>query len=112
MRFRIGLKDISAFLVDGDYDWRKKYDLNTTTGRLQLVNCNLRRDVDTSDFEGKGGGANTEVQESYGNSIANQTQGKTKQVVDSNDEGLFFLPMLEKTGMAVSLEQVTPKFIR
>lgn len=112
MRFRIGLKDISAFLVDGDFDWRKQYDLNTSTGRLQLVNCNLCRDEDTSDFERKVGGANNNVQEVYANSIASQTQGKAKQVVDSGDEGLFFLPVLEKTGMAVALEQVIPTFIR
>lgn len=80
MSFRVGLKDISAFLVDGDYDWRKKYDVNPTTGRLQL------RDEVTS--------------------IGSQTQGKAKL----GDEGLFFLPMLEKTRIVVSLEQVIPTF--
>jgi vacuolar protein sorting-associated protein 13A/C len=61
----------------------------------------LRHDGDTSDFEEKGGARN-DIQEVY----ASQTQGKAKQVFDVGDEGLFFLPMLEKTGITVALEQI------
>lgn len=123
MRFHIGLKDISVFLVDGDFDWRKQYNVNSVTGRLHDVNDNLTHQLkgsenrenrgDTSgDFEGKEGGASDNVQEVDTNSNDRQTQEKSKQEVDSGEGDLFFLPMLEKTGMAVALEQVTLGFVQ
>jgi vacuolar protein sorting-associated protein 13A/C len=120
MRFRIGLKDISAFLVDGDFDWRKQYNVNSATGRLHAVNDNLRRqlkgsgnqedrsDHKSGDFEGKEGGASDNVQEMDNSSNVSQTKGKGKKDVDPGDGDLFFLPMLEKTGMTIALEQVSP----
>lgn len=120
MRFHIGLKDISAFLVDGDFDWRQQYNINSASGRLHAVNDNLRQltgsesqesrgDNKSGDFEGKEGGASDNVQEVDNSSSASQTNGKAKNEVDSSDGDLFFLPMLEKTGMTIALEQVSPR---
>jgi len=119
MRFLIGLKDISAFLVDGDFDWRKQYNVNTATGRLHDVNANLLKGSGTvenrgntsGDFEGKEGGASDNVQEVDTISRVSQSPEKSKNEVDSDEGDLYFLPMLEKTGMVVALEQVTPAFI-
>ncbi|KAG0557949.1 hypothetical protein KC19_11G167800 [Ceratodon purpureus] len=118
MRFHIGLKDISAFLVDGDFDWREQYNVNSVTGRLHAVNDDLRHQVkDTEcgedrgdnrsgDFEGKEGGGSNNVQEVDNSSDVSETIGKDKKEVDSGDGDLFFLPMLERTGMAIALEQI------
>lgn len=115
MRFHIGLKDISAFLVDGDFDWRKQYSVNSTTGRLHDVNANQlkgserlenRGDNTSGDFEGKEGGASDNVQQVDTVSDESQSQENSKTEVDSGEGDLYFLPMLEKTGMAVALEQV------
>jgi len=111
MRFLIGLKDISAFLVDGDFDWRKQYNVNTTTGRLHDVNANLLKDSESTesagDFAGKEGGASQNVQDVDSISRDSQSQEKSNNEVDVGEGDLYFLPMLEKTGMAVALEQVT-----
>ena len=119
MRFHIGLKDISAFLVDGNFDWRKHYNLDSATGRLHAANDTSlhqlrgsesredRGDNKSGDFEGKEGGASDNVKEVDTNSNVSQTKGKAKREVDPGDGDLFFLPMLEKTGMTVALEQVS-----
>lgn len=108
MRFQIGLKDISAFLVDGDFDWRKQYNVDSKSGKLHDVNT--RRQLKGSDtsgnFEGKEGGASNNVQEVDDVSSGGNSPQKNKKEVESGEGDLFFLPMLEKTGMAVSLEQV------
>lgn len=108
MRFQIGLNDISAFLADGDFDWRKQYNVNSATGKLQDVNS--RRQLKGSDtsgnFEGKEGGAGDNVQEVDDVSSEGHSQQKNKKEVESGEGDLYILPMLERTGMAVSLEQV------
>ncbi|KAG0604101.1 hypothetical protein M758_10G145000 [Ceratodon purpureus] len=108
MRFQIGLKDISAFLADGDFDWRKQYNVNSATGKLQDVNS--RRQLKGSDtsgnFEGKEGGASDNVQEVDDVSSEGHSQQTNKKEVESGEGDLYILPMLEKTGMAVSLEQI------
>lgn len=92
MRFRIRLKDISAFLVDGDYDWRKQYNVNPETGRLHVVNDHVLYQPDS-----------VESLKNRGDKDTGASEGKR-----DDDGGLFFLPMLEKTGITVALEQVTP----
>ncbi|XP_057872719.2 uncharacterized protein LOC131078906 isoform X2 [Cryptomeria japonica] len=39
MQFKLGLKDISAFLVDGDYDWREKSKQRLTVKSQGSENC-------------------------------------------------------------------------
>lgn len=90
MRFRIRLKDISAFLVDGDYDWRKQYNVNPETGRLHVVNDHVLYQPDS-----------VESLKNRGDKDTGASEGKR-----DDDGGLFFLPMLEKTGITVALEQI------
>ncbi|KAH9321017.1 hypothetical protein KI387_015656, partial [Taxus chinensis] len=39
MQFKLGLKDISAFLVDGDYDWRENCKDKLALNTLRSENC-------------------------------------------------------------------------
>lgn len=115
----MGLTDISAFLVDGDFDWRKQYIVSSKTGRLQVEHSRPQlkdgkesENADNDDFKGKEEGASDNVQQVDGCSDIQRGdrfrdkmgKGKSSDDLDSGD--LFFLPMLEKTGMAIALEQV------
>ena len=119
MRFRMGLTDISAFLVDGDFDWRKQYIVSSKTGRLQVEHSRPRlkdgkesESADNDDVEGKEEGASDNVQQVDDFSDIQKDdrfrdkKGKVKSSDDLDSGDLFFLPMLEKTGMAIALEQV------
>lgn len=137
MRFRMGLNDVSAFLVDGDFDWRKEYIVNPQTGRLQIDDRRSTthlEDAPTSKppesrqkaYEGKqeSATANVQVDEAsdaqdrvkgddevgYGTEEGKRELKEAKKEVNGDkpiNGELFFLPVLEKTGMAIALEQVT-----
>lgn len=115
----MGLTDISAFLVDGDFDWRKQYIVSSKTGRLQvehsrpqIKNGEESEIADNDDAEGKEKGASDNVQQvddfpdNQKDDRFRDKKGKGKSSDDLDSGDLFFLPMLEKTGMAIALEQV------
>jgi len=103
MRFRMGLTDISAFLVDGDFDWRKQYVVSSKTGRLQVEHSRPQlkdgkesENADNEDVEGKEEGASDNVQQVDDFSDIQKddrfrdVKGKGKSSDDLDSGDLFF----------------------
>jgi hypothetical protein len=114
MRFRIWLSDVSAFLVDGDFSWHKNYNVDATAGKLCLTDKESREE---GTWNGSGGlkslageisvnGVNDGDVKIENGAGAMKIYEKSESGKCNSDVGFNFWPVLEKTGMAVALQQV------
>jgi vacuolar protein sorting-associated protein 13A/C len=114
MRFRIWLSDVSAFLVDGDFSWHKNYNMDATAGKLRLTD---KESWEEGTWNGSGGlkslageisvngvnGGDVKIENGAG---AIKIYEKSESGKCNSDVGFNFWPVLEKTGMAVALQQI------